>query len=170
MESITIFRNNATELISENIKGTVQNIEEYVLLCIGTGGVVSDSLGPRVGSLVKNNLKKPLIIYGDDDNNINAQNLPLAVDFIHIMHPDKKIAVIDAAVGDSTEVGCVQVISGGITPGAATDKTLPKLGDVSVLGVVSLRGAQNFYSSHEDRVTLVQKMAQTIADAIINVA
>lgn len=52
-------------------------------------------------------------------------------------------------------------------PGAATNKNLPQVGDVSILGVVSKRGCQDFYSSHSDRVMLVEKMAETIADSII---
>ena len=53
------------------------------------------------------------------------------------------------------------------SPHARRGKTLPQVGDVSILGVVSKRGCQDFYSSHSDRVMLVEKMAETIAESII---
>ena len=146
MESTTIYRENAAEQISEQLKPLLSR--DIVLLCIGTENVTGDSLGPRVGTLIQNKMKRPLLVYGYEGCNVNAQNLVLAV-------------------GDNEEVGCVQIHKGGIMPGAATNKNLPQVGDVSILGVVSKRGCQDFYSSHSDRVMLVEKMAETIADSII---
>lgn len=165
MESTTIFRENAVELISQQLKPLLAR--DMVFLCIGTENVTGDSLGPRVGTLLQNKMKTPLLIYGYEGCNVNAQNLVLAYDMVKIMHPEKQIVVVDAAVGDNEEVGCVQIHKGGIMPGAATNKNLPQVGDVSILGVVSKRGCQDFYSSHADRVILVEKMAETIANSII---
>lgn len=165
MESITVFRQNAAQLIAKKLSAAAG--EKCVFLCIGASGVVSDSLGPKVGSILNESQTRPLVVYGDGGGNVNAVNVSLAEKFVRAMHPDKKIVVVDAAVGDSTEVGCVVVKQGGVCPGAATDKKLPQVGDVSVLGVVSMRGAENFYRSHADRVSLVDKMAQTIAEAIM---
>lgn len=166
MDSTTVFRTDCKQILSQKIKQIAGNLHDYVFLCIGTSGVVSDSLGPQVGSLLQLQENFPMIVYGTEKINVNAKNISLAIDFVKTMHPDKKIAVVDAAVGDSTEVGCVQILSEGIVPGAATNKTLPKVGDISLLGVVSMRGSQNFYSSKADRVELVQKMASVIADSL----
>ena len=165
MESTTIYRENAAEQISEQLKPLLSR--DIVLLCLGTENVTGDSLGPRVGTLIQNKMKRPLLVYGYEGCNVNAQNLVLAYDMVRVMHPEKQIVVIDAAVGDNEEVGCVQIHKGGIMPGAATNKNLPQVGDVSILGVVSKRGCQDFYSSHSDRVMLVEKMAETIAESII---
>ena len=161
MESTTIFRTDAAEIIAKKIMQTA-NLEDYVVLCIGSSDVVSDSLGPQIGSLLTSRPGTRVMIYGTNDVNVNAGNLS--------MHPGKKIFVVDAAVGDSTEVGCVQLIEGGIVPGAATNRVLPKVGDISLIGVVSMRGAKNFYASHFDRVSLVKKMAEVIANSIAKAA
>lgn len=169
MESTTIFRTDAAEIIAKKIMQTA-NLEDYVVLCIGSSDVVSDSLGPQIGSLLTSRPGTRVMIYGTNDVNVNAGNLSTALDFVRDMHPDKKIFVVDAAVGDSTEVGCVQLIEGGIVPGAATNRVLPRVGDISLIGVVSMRGAKNFYASHFDRVSLVKKMAEVIANSIAKAA
>lgn len=166
MESTTIYRSNASDILSEKILKTAGNLKDYVFLCIGTSGVVSDSLGPKVGSLLMKDNDFSVFVYGTEEINVNAKNMSVAIDFVKTMHPDKKIVVVDAAVGDSTEVGCVQVVNDGIVPGAATNKVLPRVGDVSLLGIVSMRGAQNFYSAKADRVELVEKMAYVIAESV----
>lgn len=116
MESTTIYRENAAEQISEQLKPLLSR--DIVLLCIGTENVTGDSLGPRVGTLIQNKMKRPLLVYGYEGCNVNAQNLVLAYDMVRVMHPEKQIVVIDAAVGDNEEVGCVQIHKGGIMPGA----------------------------------------------------
>ena len=88
------------------------------------------------------------------------------IKFIKTLYPTKKVVVIDAAVGDITEVGTIQVKDEGIFPGLATDKILPKVGDYSVIGVVSKKGAKNFYDSSADRLAVVDKMAQVIANSV----
>lgn len=167
MESTTVFRNDAAEIIANKITRIAGAAEDFVFLCIGSSEVVSDSLGPQVGSLLTSNSQVGVVIYGTNDVNVNASNLSDALDFVGTMHPDKKIFIIDAAVGDASEVGCVQLVDGGIVPGAATDRNLPKVGDLSLIGVVSMRGAKNFYASHFDRVTLVKKMAEVVAGAVV---
>ena len=103
MESTTIFRTDAAEIIAKKIMQTA-NLEDYVVLCIGSSDVVSDSLGPQIGSLLTSRPGTRVMIYGTNDVNVNAGNLSTALDFVRDMHPDKKIFVVDAAVGDSTEV------------------------------------------------------------------
>ena len=55
MESTTIYRENAAEQISEQLKPLLSR--DIVLLCIGTENVTGDSLGPRVGTLIQNKMK-----------------------------------------------------------------------------------------------------------------
>ncbi len=48
-----------------------------------------DSLGPRVGTLLQNKMKRPLLIYGYEGCNVNAQNLVLAYDMVKSYAPGK---------------------------------------------------------------------------------
>ena len=162
MKVDVIHREDAATILQRNMPPS----NECVYMCIGTENILSDSLGPRVGSLLQQNMAKPMFVYGLCQSNINALNLLGAYSLIKVIHPDKKIVVIDAAVGSAEEVGTVQVLEGSLVPGAATNKNLPYVGDFSILGIVSMRGVKDFYVTNHDRQALVEKMAQVIATAI----
>ncbi len=138
-----------------------------VYMCIGTDKVFSDSLGPRVGTLLNLQMSSPLFVYGLCDQNITAENLCESYDFIRTMHPDSKIVVVDAGVGEEVQLGKVQLCDGGILPGAATNKNLPQIGDVGIVGIVAERGMADFYTLNSSKDKLVGEVAQFIADAIL---
>ena len=161
MTSINVFGEHAAKEIREQLPQG-----NCVYVCIGTQQVLSDSLGPAVGTLVNEKMQQPLTVYGLYENNITAVNLHTAYRLIRLLHPDATIVVIDAAVGDEEEVGTVQCYRGPMRPGAATNKNLPDVGDFSILGVVSQRGLKDFYTTCFDRLKLVNRMAVAIADAI----
>lgn len=145
----------------------VPSAASCVFLCIGTERVISDSLGPRVGTLLQLRMSRPVYVYGFCGSNVNALNLLAAHAVVRLLHPDKTLVVIDAAVGDEPELGTVQVFDGPLEPGAATNKNLPNLGDISILAIVSRRGLADFYTTGQERAALVDKTATAIADAIL---
>ena len=132
-----------------------------VFMCIGTEKVFSDSLGPRVGTLLNLNMKKPTFIYGMCEQNITAENLLYCYNFIKAMHPESCVIVVDAAVGSSEQIGKIQLSEGGIYPGAATNKNLPSV------GIVAERGMSDFYTLNSEKDRLVARVADFIADAIL---
>lgn len=138
-----------------------------VYMCIGTEKVFSDSLGPRVGTLINSMMSTPAFVYGLCEQNITAENLLYCYNFIKALHPDSRIIVVDAAVGTSDQIGKIQICEGGILPGAATNKNLPSVGDVGIVGIVAERGMSDFYTLNSEKDKLVGKVAKFIADAIV---
>ena len=138
-----------------------------VYMCIGTEKVFSDSLGPRVGTLLNENMPCPCFVYGMREQNITAENLMYSYNFIKTLHPNSPIVVIDAAVGSVEQIGKIQLSDGGILPGAATNKNLPSIGDVGIVGIVAEKGMGDFYTLNSEKDKLVGKVAQFIADAIL---
>ena len=138
-----------------------------VYMCIGTEKVFSDSLGPRVGTLLNENMQFPSFVYGMHEQNITAENLMYSYNFIKTLHPNSPIVVIDAAVGSIEQIGKIQLSDGGIIPGAATNKNLPSIGDLGIVGIVAEKGMGDFYTLNSEKDRLVGKVAQFIADAIL---
>lgn len=138
-----------------------------IFMCIGTEKVFSDSLGPRVGSLLNENMVFPHFVYGLREQNITAENLMYSYNFIKALHPNSPIVVIDAAVGSTEQIGKIQLSDGGILPGAATNKNLPAVGDVGIIGIVAEKGMSDFYTLNSEKDRLVGKVAQFIAEAIL---
>lgn len=142
-------------------------LKNPVFLCIGTEKVFADSLGPRVGTLLNDKMEKSAYVYGFSDQNITAENLQYSYEFVKAMHPNNQIVVIDAAVGSSEQIGSVQIRNGGIVPGAATNKNLPMVGDISIIGIVAEQGLADFYTLNSQKDVLVSTVANYIADALI---
>ncbi len=149
--------------------GIISALEQFysqnipVIVCVGTDGVVGDSLGPLVGTFLKEK-NLPAFVYGELDNPITAKHIQSIKDFIAKVHPDSKILVIDSAVGEQEEIGIIKISDKGIKPGLGAKKDLPFLGDISIVGVVEKRGkVENLKST---RLRLVYKMAQEISVAI----
>ena len=106
----------------------------------------------------------PAFIYGELFNPITAVQIVGIKEFIKKTHPDSKVLVIDAAVGEQEEIGLIKITSQGIKPGLGAKKDLPILGDISIVGVVAKKGKVADLKSV--RLRTIYKMAQEIALAI----
>lgn len=166
MLEVSIYNDSDKQRLAEAIKNQISD-QPTVYMCIGTEKVFSDSLGPRVGTLLNETLRLPAFVYGLRDQNITAENLLYSYSFIKALHPNSKIVVIDAAVGSLEQIGKVQISDGGIAPGAATNKNLPSVGDVGIVGIVAERGMGDFYTLNSSKDRLVGNVAQFIVDAIV---
>lgn len=167
MLEVSIYNQQDKARLAEELKDKITNANAPVFMCIGTEKVFSDSLGPRVGTLLNLAMREPLFVYGLIEKNITAENLCKSYEFIKSMHPDNPIVVIDAGVGEQAQLGNVQLCDGGILPGAATNKNLPEIGDVGIVGIVAERGMGDFYTLNSSKDKLVSDVAQFIAEAIL---
>lgn len=166
MLEVSIYNPQDKERIVTALKCKTQNTNP-VYMCIGTEKVFSDSLGPRVGTILNEQMTEPAFVYGLRDQNITAENLLYSYNFIKSLHPRSPIVVIDAAVGSLDQIGKIQLCDGGIIPGAATNKNLPVVGDVGIVGIVAEKGMGDFYTLNSAKDRLVGKVAQFIAEAIL---
>ena len=165
MLEVSIYNSQDKEKLISALKSKTK--QQPVYLCIGTEKVFSDSLGPRVGSLLNENMNAPSFVYGLREQNITAENLLYSYNFVKALHPTSAIVVIDAAVGSTDQIGKIQLTDGGILPGAATNKNLPAIGDVGIVGIVAERGMGDFYTLNSQKDRLVNEVAQFIAEAIL---
>lgn len=158
--------NIESQLLQEGIINSLSNLycqKMPVIVCVGTDGVVGDCLGPLVGTMLKEK-NLPAFIYGELFNPITAMQIESIKEFIQKTHPDSKVLVIDAAVGEQEEIGLIKITSQGIKPGLGAKKDLPILGDISIVGVVAKKGKVADLKSV--RLRTIYKMAQEIALAI----
>lgn len=98
-----------------------------VIVCIGTDRSTGDSLGPLVGTALAR-FHSPLFhLYGTLDEPVHAVNLEETLTLIREKYNNPFIIGIDACLGHSTSVGCIQVVDGPLKPGAGVNKQLPLL-------------------------------------------
>ncbi|MGB9886090.1 MAG: spore protease YyaC [Moorellales bacterium] len=139
---------------------------EVVVLGIGTDRSTGDSLGPLVGSKIAERPRGPRVM-GTLDQPVHATNL---ADHLRLLGgwPRPPIVVaVDACLGQRDSIGYITVAEGPLRPGAGVHKELPAVGDLHVTGVVNVAGYMEYMVLQNTRLSLVMRMADRIAAAIM---
>lgn len=131
--------------------------KQLVFLCIGTPLLSGDSLGPTVGSYLKD-LGVPSV-YGTLQAPVHAENIELYRKIIKKMHQQATIIAIDAAIGDKNQSGYITIRKGALHPGSALGKPIRPIGHIEITGVF-----ENI--SHGGSESLTMFMSQLITDGL----
>lgn len=148
--------------------GLAENVPAHVrpvLLCIGSDLATGDSLGPMVGTLLRES-GFSLPLYGTLDRPVHAVNLPEVAAEIREKHPDSIVIAIDAALGTTKEIGRLQLHRKALCPGGAVEKNLGQVGDLAITGVVNVGGV-GLASIYTVRLRLVWRMARVVSRALL---
>ncbi len=137
-----------------------------IFVCIGSDLVLGDSLGPLVGTFLKNKGVKSYV-YGTLNFPITAKEVEYARTYLKQMHPSSIIIAIDAAIGNPDDVGLIRVLDKGLKPGLGVDKNLGVVGDSSIIGIVAGKSLQNYNLFNLTRLNLIYKMAEQISEGIV---
>ncbi|MFZ5595506.1 MAG: spore protease YyaC [Bacillota bacterium] len=113
--------------------------KDITYLCIGSDLSTGDCFGPLTGTLLKNLGIKNVV--GSLDDTVHAANLE---EKLLQIPGDSYIVAIDSMMGNFRDIGNLIFIRGPIRPGAALNKGLPPVGDVSVVLNVASNSLANF--------------------------
>ena len=155
----------AQDGICDSLKKCNVNNKKPIFICIGSDLVLGDSLGPLVGTLLKRK-KISSYVYGTLNYPITAKEIEYAKKYLKAMHPSSITIAIDAAVGNTDDIGLIRVVNKGLKPGLGVEKNLGVIGEISIIGVVSGKSLKNYNLFNLTRLNLVYKMAEQIADGI----
>lgn len=161
----TVFK-NTTNMLTHYL---IHTNKQIVVVCIGTDRSTGDSLGPQTGTYLSKLNPKHLIVLGTLHEPIHALNLEETIIQINSLYENPFIIAVDAALGKTTSIGNITCISGPIRPGAAFDKNLPAIGDVSLTGVVNSSSLLDYSVLQCTRLSLVYDMAKTLSSILYQV-
>lgn len=163
--SFNAFNDYACDGIFQSLIECNPKNKKPIFICIGSDLVLGDSLGPLVGTFLKNKNVQSYI-YGTLNFPITAKEIEYARTYLKEMHPSSTVIAIDAAVGNAEDVGIIRVMNKGIKPGLGVDKNLGTVGDAGIVGIVSGKSLQNHSLFNLTRLNLVYKMSERIANGI----
>jgi putative sporulation protein YyaC len=141
-----------------------------IILCIGTDRSTGDSLGPLIGTKLKNSRlcsHQNLTIYGTLDEPVHAVNLQETIDQINSQYLHPFIIAIDACLGRSESVGYISIKEGPLQPGTGVNKELPSIGNIQIMGIVNVGGFMEYMVLQNTRLSLVMKMADLISQCLV---
>ncbi|MFL0270246.1 spore protease YyaC [Candidatus Clostridium radicumherbarum] len=137
-----------------------------IFLCIGTDRSTGDSLGPLVGDKLKFMIRENIFVYGNLESPVHAKNLCEIIEEIKLKHNNPYIVAIDACLGSLQNIGKIFIEKKPLTPGAAMNKDLPAVGDLSITGIVNMSGTLEFMVLQNTRLYTVMMLADIISKGI----
>jgi putative sporulation protein YyaC len=160
---------SAVESLSDNLYKRMTNygnLTDIVIFCIGTDRSTGDALGPLVGSRLQKLYPQNVHIYGTIDEPVHAVNLQESIQHVETNHPNALVIAIDACLGQFSSVGKITVAHGPLKPGAGVKKELPEVGTFHITGIVNIGGFMEYFVLQNTRLSIVMKMADTIAHSL----
>lgn len=140
--------------------------QPVIVVCIGTDRSTGDSLGPLVGTSLSRYKSHLFRIYGTLDEPVHAVNLEETISSIYELYDKPFVIGIDACLGQSSSVGCIQVAEGPLRPGAGVNKQLPPIGDIHLTGIVNVGGFMEYFVLQNTRLSLVMRLSDVIATSL----
>ncbi|MCR1899263.1 spore protease YyaC [Irregularibacter muris] len=145
-----------------------RNIENIIVLCIGTDRSTGDCLGPLIGHKLHRHQNKytNIHILGTLESPVHAKNLEEYIEKIKREFPSPFIIAVDACLGKFDRVGYINISPGPLKPGAGVNKSLPPIGDMHITGIVNIGGFMEYIVLQNTRLNLVMKMADVISQSL----
>lgn len=168
------FMQNFLKSIYEEKK--VRDYMEVVFLCVGTDRLIGDSLGPLVGSRLKELFGRYNIyninVYGTLNENINYTNIDKWMKIINKNHPKACIIVIDAALSKEYNIGKIYVKNEAIELARGLNRHKFIESNIAIKAVVGKNykiSKYNFFSLQNASLNDVINLSEIIADGIYEV-
>ena len=152
--------------IKESIPPSSMINEDIVFLCIGSDRYVGDSLGPLVGTMLKEK-HLPFHVYGTLEDPVHGFNLNSILKKINKNKRKPVIIGIDASLGKRDHVGYIMFKEGPLIPGTALKKILPEIGDYHFVGFVNyIDPLPESQFLNDTRLFTVMNLAKAIVEVI----
>jgi putative sporulation protein YyaC len=166
INNATAFKSLTDSLLEQINKCIKSGYKSIVFVCIGTDRSTGDSLGPLIGYKIGSLDYKNIHVYGTLENPVHAKNLDEVMKQIYCECSKPYIIAIDACLGRMDHVGYITIGEGSIKPGSGVNKELAPVGDMYITGIVNFGGFMDFLILQNTRLSIVMKMADTIAMGI----
>lgn len=153
------------EAVAEKLKELIPKgvtSENIVFACIGSDRSTGDSLGPIVGTRLK---ELGYEVVGDLNETLHAKNLDERIEKIP---SDKFIIAVDCALTTNSEsLDKIGVRDCPIKPGAGVGKNLTPVGDISIVGCLTFHfGDLTYFLLSNVKLSKVMDLASKIVEGI----
>ncbi|MGV3026657.1 spore protease YyaC [Clostridium thermobutyricum] len=155
------------EEIFHYIRTPYEQNKQLIILCIGTDRCTGDSLGPISGYKLKKYNLNNFFVYGTLENPIHAKNLSDYIIKINSTFKNPFIIAVDASLGKISNIGNINLKNTPLSPGLALNKDLPKVGDLSLTGIVNISGNFEFLVLQNTRLYTVMLLSNTIFKSFV---
>jgi len=151
--------------LATHLKNVISK-KNIVIVCIGTDKCIGDCVAPIVGTiLMESGYSFP--VYGTLHEPIHALNIREKLAKIVKEHDNPFIIGIDACLGDKEDIGIIRIKNDPIIPGSGRGTSLPRVGNMSIVGIVHEVEGVSPFTENDIRLSFVNDMARAIAKILI---
>lgn len=160
-------RQQFTQSLRKHLQMEGKCFENWYIVCIGTDRVTGDCLGPLVGFWLDSmHLPKHVHVVGTLNDPVHALNLRQVIAEIKKTEANPYFIVVDASVGQAKHVGYITLSNQPLRPGEGVQKNLPKVGHLSITGIVNESTNKTAACLQTTRLSLVMSLAKWIAEGL----
>lgn len=138
---------------------------QLVVVCFGTPAIAGDSLGPEVGTILREDKNFPAFVYGTLDRPVTGRNMNEWISFVRETHKGAVLLAVDACLGEASNLGRISVRSDGVCPAAVGGKK-SRFGDVGIIAVVGDKSSDALTELMQANAVYVSELAHKVADLI----
>jgi putative sporulation protein YyaC len=142
-----------------------EGTQHIYVIGIGSNRISGDSLGPFVGTMLKNSYPNHLTVLGNLQSPLDATTLKPEVT-TYPFQENSFVLAVDSVFGSEEMVNSIVVNDGPIVPGIGLGNILPPIGDCSITGVVLENDPDIKNSLLCTDLNLIYTMATSIAKGI----
>ena len=155
---------NFSNLVFKYLSNDLKEINDLIILCIGTDRSTGDSLGPLVGHKLLPIIKhyENIYLYGHLNEPVHAKNIEETIEKLYKDFENPYIVAIDSSLGMADKIGYLSIKNSPLSPGSGVNKVLPPVGDISITGIVNIAGMMEYMVLQNTRLSIVMNMAEII--------
>lgn len=153
-------------LIRDSLYALIPEGTQHICVTgIGSNVISGDSLGPFVGTLLRESFPTHLTVYGNLQSPLDGTTLETGISRLNLPSNCFVIA-IDSVLGSESLLNSIVIRNNALSPGAGLGKNLPSIGDCSVMGVVFDKHSSDKTALLYTDLHLIYTMAVNIAKGI----
>lgn len=161
--------NYASQGLSDSLFQMLRGNNKFTVVCVGTDKVIGDSIGPLVGTMLKERgvLDSIIGVYGDLSTPIHANNIK---DVLKVVDTRFPVIAIDSSLG--SKVDYISIIDQPLNPGIGVGNTCPSIGSISITGIVLTPHQMDLDDDAPSQVRFLKiyKMASIISSSVQRVS
>ena len=151
----------------QEMQSMKNDFSDLVFLCIGTDKVIGDSIGPIVGSSLKEIESNTIHVFGDGGKKQHFLNIKNTLENIYSLYSNPFLITIDAALSSKKSKGEIVLEKGYIKIGKALEKSLCFYANINIKCVVGTYHKQK-ERNIEELTFINQNEIFTIANIVAN--
>ncbi len=128
--------NDFVKEFERNLDDLNEGYSNIIFLCIGTSKIIGDSIGPVIGSRLKEVENEIVQVYGTTDNMVNFINAKEIIESIYSGYEKPYIITIDSTLSNSKEKGDIVLGKGYIKIGKALEKSICFYSNINIKCIV----------------------------------